>query len=701
MSPTRRHRKSVRTQESSSRQPRSHPRKVILRVSQPSTPDSPPPTSPPPPEVPHLSPVPPLPPHLPPSVAGLPIPNDSQQMSAGLPVNSPLTYTHSHGMTFYPPAYPPVPYHHAYGAGISTTPPQPWGYAQYPMAPPLAPFMMDPSAAWYATTGEEDSPARDMRGHVANGPEDRAALGRGSGGGVGANNAASSSTAVARLGKSYPNKEISEGVWEFRVEVVDDNIKHTFNAHTDMRWYEFLDEVHRHFDRPRSEVRVGFRISGDAGAMSYLASEYDWNDALARLLGKVRSAWTRVVSMEIKNMQPSTALKIHSTKKGKEKRRREDDIPPEPTPDMLHHILELQQHLLCATHSRPGKKAYCAIEQSGENGEGGHKELTPEEISLWVKYISIKKATKFIRPNVKPFDRPATKKPRTAHAPPEVHVSVNITPTLGAGSSKVKATYVPSRSVSPAPSPSGPKVTPTQGGSPTVRVMDVVSGPSSPSPNPSVPAQPNSNTLPAAVPIAPAPKPIAPAPEPIVPAPESIAPIPMEVVHPSLLIVLLDALGTLTVPSLMDVLLLMDTHHSIGPRHVGLHEELAEMGIEDVVDLYSLPVELLATFGWLRQSSARRLQDFCRNKFLLPLGFVEEIVSNDHTFSNDSPSIRQMGVSSSEGGQPIGNIIDVVQVWLDEAGTPKEVEGEQVSVRSGEEDEGEEENGDMATSQEV
>ncbi|KAI9430342.1 hypothetical protein H4582DRAFT_2063956 [Lactarius indigo] len=297
--------------------------------------------------------------------------------------------------------------------------------------------------------------------------------------------------------------------------------------------------------------------------MSYLASEYNWNDALAQLLGK----------------QLSTASKIHSTKKGKEKRCREDDIPPEPTPDMLHHILELQQHLLCATHSRPGKKL-------------------------------IKKVTKFIRPNVKPFDHPATKKPRTAHVLLEVHVSINITPTLGAGSSKVKATYVPSRSVSPTPSPSGPKVTPTQGGSPTVQVMDMVSGPLSPSPNLSVPAQPNSNTLPAAVPIVPAPKPIVPAPEPIVPTPESIVPIPMEVVHPSLLIVLLDTLGTLTMPSLMDVLLLMDTHHPISPRHVGLHEELAEMGIEDVVDLYSLPVELLATFGWgcLAQRMANPLE---------------------------------------------------------------------------------------------
>ncbi|KAH9066338.1 hypothetical protein EDB87DRAFT_1679081 [Lactarius vividus] len=635
----------------------------------PSAPDSLPPMSPPPPEAPHLPPTPPLPPHLPPSAACLPIPNNSQQMWASLSVNAPPTYAHPYSATFYSPAYPPVPYHHSYSGGISAAPLQPWGHAQYPVAP-LAPFRTDLSAAHHATTGEEDSPARDMRGYVANGLEDRAALGCG-------NSAAPSSTAVARLGKSYPNKEISKGVWEFRVEVVDDNIKHTFNAQTDMKWYEFLDVVHRHFERPRSEVRVAFWISGDAGAMSYLASEYDWNDAIARLLGKVRSARMRVVSMEIKNMQPSTTLKAHGTKRGKEKRRREDDIPPESTPDMLDHILELRQHLLCQAHSKPGNKVYCTIEQSGEDGKGGHRQLTSGQISLWAKLISLRKTNKFTRPNVKPFDHPPTKKSRATHTPPEVHVSVNITPASEAGSSKMQATYVPSGSLSPAPSPSGPDVTRTRGaGGPPVQVIDTVSDSSLLSPSSSGPAQPISNSLPVPGSIVPVPGPIVPTP---VPAQEPIIP------HPSLLLVLLDCLGTSTLPSLMNVLLLMDAYHPVGPRYVGLHDELTDMGIDDVVDLYSLPVELLATFGWLRQGSACHLQSFCRDRLLIPLGFVEEIVSNDHIILNDSPSTQQMGVSGSE----IGNdklTADVVQVWLDEG---EEIDEHQMSVRSGEVDESE------------
>ncbi|KAI9436696.1 hypothetical protein H4582DRAFT_2058613 [Lactarius indigo] len=223
---------------------------------------------------------------------------------------------------------------------------------------------------------------------------------------------------------------------------------------------------------------------------------------------------------------------------------------------------------------------------------------------------------------------------------------------------------------------------PIRRGSPAVQAMDMASGSISPYPSPSVPTQPNDSTLPVSGPIA-------------VPTPGPIAPVPMQVVHPSLLLVLLDALGTLTVPSVVDVLLLMDTYYPIGPRHAGLREELEEMGIQDVVDLYSLPVELLATFGWLRQSSARRLQDFCRDRILYPLGFVEETVSNNHSISDDSPSIQQMGVSTSEDGQPIDSTVDVVQAWVDEVGTPEEIEeeeieGEEMSVRSGEMDKGEE-----------
>ena len=92
-------------------------------------------------------------------------------------------------------------------------------------------------------------------------------------------------------------------MWQFLVEVIDGNIRRTFTSQTDVKWEDFIGEVLHHFERPRNEVQVGYRISGDSSAtMSYLASEFDWKDAITRLLGKVRSARTRAVSMEIKNM---------------------------------------------------------------------------------------------------------------------------------------------------------------------------------------------------------------------------------------------------------------------------------------------------------------------------------------------------------------------------------------------------------------
>jgi hypothetical protein len=72
--------------------------------------------------------------------------------------------------------------------------------------------------------------------------------------------------------------------------------------------------------------------------------------------------------------------------KGKGKRSREDDIPPEPTPEMAKHdgyLQELKQHLLCQTHSKPKQLTYCTIDKSGAHGRGGHDLLTHKDITFW------------------------------------------------------------------------------------------------------------------------------------------------------------------------------------------------------------------------------------------------------------------------------------------------------------------------------
>ena len=208
------------------RQLRPRVRKVILRVSQPSAPDAPAatPVLPPPedhsPQTP-LLPLPP-PPHLPPLGTGLPNPVDGQYSlaSPSLAMNAPPTYAHPYGATFYPPPYPPTPHYSPYGASISAAPFPPWGYAQYPMAPlpgpPLGHFLTHPLATQRATTSDEDSPAYNVRGHTE-GPMDQDIPPRGdtgptgTHGNAGTNVAAPTLTTGTRSGRTYPNREVSNG----------------------------------------------------------------------------------------------------------------------------------------------------------------------------------------------------------------------------------------------------------------------------------------------------------------------------------------------------------------------------------------------------------------------------------------------------------------------------------------------------------
>jgi hypothetical protein len=79
-------------------------------------------------------------------------------------------------------------------------------------------------------------------------------------------------------------------------------VRRSFSAHTNMTWMEFVNKAHQHFDVPRAEVSLGYRLNGDTRMMSYLSCESEWNAALARLKEKVLAARTRAVTMELKNM---------------------------------------------------------------------------------------------------------------------------------------------------------------------------------------------------------------------------------------------------------------------------------------------------------------------------------------------------------------------------------------------------------------
>lgn len=97
------------------------------------------------------------------------------------------------------------------------------------------------------------------------------------------------------------------------MEVIDGNIRRTFEAQTNMKWLDFYKEAHKRFSKPHSEVELGYRIGDKTGAVSYLGCESEWDKALCQLREKVQAARTRPVSMDIKNIVSYTALNDNRT----------------------------------------------------------------------------------------------------------------------------------------------------------------------------------------------------------------------------------------------------------------------------------------------------------------------------------------------------------------------------------------------------
>ena len=59
------------------------------------------------------------------------------------------------------------------------------------------------------------------------------------------------------------------------------------------------------------------------------------------------------------------------------------------------------------------------------------------------------------------------------------------------------------------------------------------------------------------------------------------------------------------------------------PKFEDSHSELQDMDLEDAVDVYSMPFELLGKMGGLGMDRARRIHEYCKDKLLLGLGVME------------------------------------------------------------------------------
>ncbi|KAF8267315.1 hypothetical protein EI94DRAFT_1801798 [Lactarius quietus] len=195
--------------------------------------------------------------------------------------------------------------------------------------------------------------------------------------------------------KKTPNEQVSEG------------------ARTDMQWGEFKDHVVMRFDEV--DVCLNCRLNVDTQAWSDLSCKADFTDAMVRVADRAAVGRTRDVCLEVKNV----IRKARAPAKGK--CTWAEDVPSQTPVDMVgdvNHLRELQDRLLCATHSKSGIRTYCWIELAEEGIKGGHHEFSHNELMLWAKYIAHGLATMSCPPNIKKLDYPPTKKPRWRSLPP-------------------------------------------------------------------------------------------------------------------------------------------------------------------------------------------------------------------------------------------------------------------------------------------
>jgi hypothetical protein len=84
--------------------------------------------------------------------------------------------------------------------------------------------------------------------------------------------------------------------------VVNNGMKHDFDAQTDMEWLTFLDQAHSHFEMRCNEVlKLVYRI-GEKGPMSKLEDKDNWDKAMCQLRQKIRAARSCQMSMEIRKV---------------------------------------------------------------------------------------------------------------------------------------------------------------------------------------------------------------------------------------------------------------------------------------------------------------------------------------------------------------------------------------------------------------
>ena len=141
------------------------------------------------------------------------------------------------------------------------------------------------------------------------------------------------------------------------------------------------------------------------------------------------------------------------------------------------------------------------------------------------------------------------------------------------------------------------------------------------------------------------------------------------------LLLLLDCANQ-RVPSVHELLRLMDLEYprTGDLRYVDALSELQDLGIEDAVDLYSLGVPHLATFGSLGTDGARHLYKFTEEKFLAPLGLMK---TTRTPLRSEEPSVEEIAAPTQATPDNIDELIkqendEGILKWLEEVEGCKE-----------------------------
>ena len=95
--------------------------------------------------------------------------------------------------------------------------------------------------------------------------------------------------------------------------------------------------------------------------------------------------------------------------------------------------------------------------------------------------------------------------------------------------------------------------------------------------------------------------------------------------------------------------------------YADMRSELDDFGMTDAVDVYSMPVELLASFSDLGSNGARHLHEYCRDKLLAPLGFMETRCESEEASVEEVPQPEEAVTEWLEGVQRDGEIVEEVE----------------------------------------